>query len=153
VSPTYIVVGPERAETIPVLPDGSGPTEIVHDVYWVSAPTKHAAKWAAWRRARERGDLWYSDLGDEHPLANVTAEVTDERACKWPRELVVWSRATERDVEAMLAADEDREREHADLDEVLVGIRLNDEHVSEVVRTIERDETARLHRLLTEGET
>lgn len=86
----YIVIGPERWRVVPLLDDGTGPSEPDIDVYYVSAPTRRAAKWAAFNRAKEQGTRWWRDLDVEHPLKGVRAEpACGESADDWPASLVV----------------------------------------------------------------
>lgn len=76
----YVVTGPERLYVDRVLDDGSGPVTPEHDVYLVDAPNAKAAKWAAFRKAKEQKALWWTDLDrdHEHPLTGVRVQdVTD----------------------------------------------------------------------------
>jgi hypothetical protein len=83
----YVVVGPEREWVDRIMDDGTGPITIEHDVYLVDAPTRHAAKWKAWHRARENDDPWYKDHDHywTHPLNGVTVQpADDDPGDAWP---------------------------------------------------------------------
>lgn len=62
-----------------------------HDVYFIEAPTRQAAKWAAWRLAKRNGDAWYAEIEDDFPLRGVKVEdvtdIPDEIWAEWPENL------------------------------------------------------------------
>ncbi len=84
----FLVIGPQRSYVEPVLDDGSGPRYEWRDVYRIEAPTRHKAKWVAFGLAKANHDLWYTDLGTDHPLAGVTTEdvtdTQDDDEVDWP---------------------------------------------------------------------
>ena len=86
----YSVTGPERSEKIVVCDDGTGPLEYFNDWYLVDAPTKKAAAWAAFNRAKENKDSWWADLDVdyEHPLKGIKIDVIeDELEEEWLHEV------------------------------------------------------------------
>lgn len=87
----YCVIGPERIWIDVVCDDGTGPAMPEHDVYFIEAPNRKIAKWAAYRLAKNNGDRWHTDLGGEHPLSGVRVEdvtdVPDESTEDWPEQL------------------------------------------------------------------
>jgi len=78
--PTYWVISPEYGEVIPILDDGTGPTEYGCEVIRVEAPNKRAATVMAvraWRtEGKWRGGLRYC-YDDECPFTGLKVELDE----------------------------------------------------------------------------
>lgn len=79
--PTYWVISPEYGTVIPILDDGTGPTEYACDVIKVDAPSRRAARVLAvraWRKeAKWKGQLNYC-FNDENPYKGLKVELESE---------------------------------------------------------------------------
>lgn len=69
----YSITGPERTY-IEYIDEWVADKYPVYDWYLVEAPTKKDAAWAAWKRAKQNKDLWYTDHDTEHPLTGIKVE-------------------------------------------------------------------------------
>jgi len=67
----YVVAGPERDYQEWVPGCYGGPRDTGRDVFLVDAPSRKAARWAAFKEAKERQMAWWYDLGNEHPLSDT----------------------------------------------------------------------------------
>lgn len=69
----YLVCGPVCTDVIPILDDGTGPSEDYRDVLWVFAQTARRAKVLALRVFRKRAkEDWWNWGGS--PFSGMTAE-------------------------------------------------------------------------------
>ena len=84
----YYVIGPEWGQVVPVLDDGSGPTEYGRDVVPVEAPDEQTAKVIGIRLMREDSRSYLSRYGDENPFTGLYVQEIQSDADEdfWPYE-------------------------------------------------------------------
>lgn len=70
----YEVVGPPRVYT-EYIDHFVADRYPIYDYYIVEADTKKEAAWAAFKRAKENLDLWFTDLDIDHPLKGIKISV------------------------------------------------------------------------------
>lgn len=78
----YYVIGPEVDEVIPILDDGSGPSEYFHDVCVVWANSKRGAKTEAVKKFRLKNAA-YIKYGETNPFVGLEVEL---HYCQHPHE-------------------------------------------------------------------
>lgn len=75
---TYYVMSPEYETVLPILDDGTGPSEIARDVVKVQAKTKAEAKRSGY--AQLKTQRWFRKHyeHDKHPYAYLTVECSPD---------------------------------------------------------------------------
>lgn len=106
-----VVVTPTYWVKIPILDDGSGPSEPAADVCLVlGAKTRKEAKWAAYRVWKQQGTDWVVDARSDgvHPLTGLTIEPWPDDAGDDIIDLKAWSPFVA-DLRAVPLSDADQE--------------------------------------------
>lgn len=72
----YLVISPEYGEVIPILDDGTGPTEYGHDVVYAFARNARRAKVLAlrWFRRQYAGKWRHNWIEDGNPFTGMTVD-------------------------------------------------------------------------------